>query len=469
MPEPDRDLPDAGASACSESDLAQLAARFAAHGGGNLPAELSADLALEIVLNEIVEQACVATGATGAAVILRRAGEMVCRASGGANAPELGARLSGDSGLTAECLKTGQTQRCEDALVDQRADVEACRSLGVRSVIALPLAENGHLAGVLEAFSPRPGAFGVREELSLQVLAGRINRNLETAKEQSLAKNLNAVEARMAPRISEITVNEIETPNLLGKDLREERLMASSLLETENEERSGPGESPKTALDRLIRALGLVVVACALWLGIQLGGHLGWFKTWRGRRPVQASQVDARNDVAAAGQGSTAQVGKNETAGSPPTSAPVHHDPGVASLPAGTVLLYENGREVLRMTPAGGERKKGATVGAQETSAGQSAQPLEVPPEQTMGSVLYRVEPYYPEQALQQKIEGAVVLEVHTSLDAKVEEIKVLSGPPILAEAAIAAVKQWQFRPRKVNGQPVETQRTVTLNFRLPH
>ncbi len=71
-----------------ESDLAELAAKFAAHGGDSFPADLSAELALEIVLNEIVEQACLATGATGAAVVLERDGEMVCRASSGPTAPE---------------------------------------------------------------------------------------------------------------------------------------------------------------------------------------------------------------------------------------------------------------------------------------------------------------------------------------------------------------------------------------------
>src|ERR1700685_2278433 len=94
----------------SESDFGELAALFAGQGGGNLSAEVSADLALEIVLNEIVEQACLAPGATGAAIILERAGEMVCRASSGVNAPELGVRLGGDSGLTAECIRTRQVQ-----------------------------------------------------------------------------------------------------------------------------------------------------------------------------------------------------------------------------------------------------------------------------------------------------------------------------------------------------------------------
>ena len=87
-----------------DTDFANLAARFGAQSGGTLSLELCADLALEIVLNEIIEQACLATGATGAAIVLQRDGELVCRASSGATAPELGARLDRTSGISGECV-----------------------------------------------------------------------------------------------------------------------------------------------------------------------------------------------------------------------------------------------------------------------------------------------------------------------------------------------------------------------------
>src|SRR5580698_10212001 len=130
----DPQKPVAPAAGERESDLAELAAKFAAHGGGRVSPELSADLALEIVLNEIVEQACLATGAGGAALVLERGGEWVCRASAGGNSPQLGARLDTEAGLSGACVKTRKVQRCDDAQADPRADIEACRILGVRSV-----------------------------------------------------------------------------------------------------------------------------------------------------------------------------------------------------------------------------------------------------------------------------------------------------------------------------------------------
>src|SRR5271170_5567961 len=163
-----------------DTDFANLAARFGAQSGGTL--------SLEIVLNEIVEQACLATGATGAAIVLQRDGELVCRASSGATAPELGARLDVASGLSGECIRTGQTQRCDDAQTDPRADATASQRLGVRSVLVVPLVDanridGNRVAGLFEVFSPRALAFGDRDERTLEALSVRVMRNLARAAE----------------------------------------------------------------------------------------------------------------------------------------------------------------------------------------------------------------------------------------------------------------------------------------------
>jgi protein TonB len=60
------------------------------------------------------------------------------------------------------------------------------------------------------------------------------------------------------------------------------------------------------------------------------------------------------------------------------------------------------------------------------------------------------------------------VLEVHIARDGAVQQVQVLSGPPQLAHASTDAVKQWRFRPRRVNGRSAEMQTRITLNFRLP-
>ena len=65
-------------------------------------------------------------------------------------------------------------------------------------------------------------------------------------------------------------------------------------------------------------------------------------------------------------------------------------------------------------------------------------------------------------------MQGAVVLEVRIGRDGAVQDVKLVGGQRLLANASIAAVKQWRFRPRMRQGQPVEMQTKVTLNFRLP-
>jgi len=84
------------------------------------------------------------------------------------------------------------------------------------------------------------------------------------------------------------------------------------------------------------------------------------------------------------------------------------------------------------------------------------------------GSVLHRVEPEYPEAARQQQMQGPVVLDVRIGRDGSVQDVNVVSGHRVLADAAIAAVKQWRFKPRVLKGQPVEMQTRVTLNFKMP-
>ena len=157
--------------------LAELATALSAHGGG----VLSADLALDLVLNEIVEHARLATGATAAAIALVRGDEIVCRATTGANAPDLGVKLDVHSGLSGACVQSKKWQRCDDSETDSRVDAEICRDLGVRSILVFPVVREDKLLGVFEIFSPRPNAFSDREIQTLQALSRSIVNNVDRA------------------------------------------------------------------------------------------------------------------------------------------------------------------------------------------------------------------------------------------------------------------------------------------------
>ena len=160
--------------------LAYLAKTLAVRGGG----ASSFDLALDLVLNEIVQQACLATTATGAAIALLRGEEMVCRATSGINAPDLGARLNTRSGLSGACVGSWQVQRCSDTETDSRVDSAVSRTLGVRSVLVVPVLDAAELIGVFEIFSPQVNAFSEREVQTLQALSRRIVHTVRRAAER---------------------------------------------------------------------------------------------------------------------------------------------------------------------------------------------------------------------------------------------------------------------------------------------
>jgi periplasmic protein TonB len=75
--------------------------------------------------------------------------------------------------------------------------------------------------------------------------------------------------------------------------------------------------------------------------------------------------------------------------------------------------------------------------------------------------------PLYPAAAKQQGIQGVVVLEAVIGADGTVRELRVIDGHPLLAPAAIEAVKRWKYKPYYVKGKPVEVETTITVNFRL--
>lgn len=510
-----------------EADLAELTSKFASEECGHLSAELSADLALQVVLNEIVEQACVGTGAGGAAIILEREGEWVCRASAGASAPELGARSGNDSGLIAQCIKTGRVQRCDDAITDLRVDIAACRALGVRSLIALPLVENENLVGVFAAFSPQASAFGEPQERMLDALARcvigtmaqaadpevnlarpqeprfekvpqiaevpRIREENEDDAVLSIEEEILAIlardEAEATPQVQdgepergEAERGEIDKSELILAEMAPECHPAEASLPAAEAEKSDAAVVeeeilPGRGMSIATWVLGAAVLAVAAFV-ITISGErlLGTKAPAAHRAPVAASSQqnlhagDTRKSDSASGSSpafslSGVQSVKNETQDAAEAAKNSARPTHLASPPTGSLAVFENGKEVFRMPAA--EMRHSDTA---DTAAGsvKRAGIYELAPKDADKNVIQRVEPDYPEAAREQQIQGAVVLEVMAGPDGRVQEVTPISGPAQLVDSAIGAVKQWQFRPHLENGKPLPIATRITLNFRLP-
>jgi len=86
---------------------------------------------------------------------------------------------------------------------------------------------------------------------------------------------------------------------------------------------------------------------------------------------------------------------------------------------------------------------------------------------QMADQILKKVPPVYPPLARQARIQGTVVLKVVISKSGDVVNMQLVSGHPMLAPAAIEAVKQWKYKPFLLNGEPVEAETNVTVNFTL--
>src|ERR1700674_1622783 len=93
---------------------------------------------LEAALQLLAERAQYITGASGAAIALLDEDEMICWASTGTSAPEVGAEVQVKSGLTGESVRTRQVLRCDDEENDSRVNRESCRALGTKEVMGVP-------------------------------------------------------------------------------------------------------------------------------------------------------------------------------------------------------------------------------------------------------------------------------------------------------------------------------------------
>jgi protein TonB len=92
---------------------------------------------------------------------------------------------------------------------------------------------------------------------------------------------------------------------------------------------------------------------------------------------------------------------------------------------------------------------------------------MRIPARMAEANLVYDVAPKYPTEAGRERIEGVVVLMAVIGKDGTVRDVRVESGLPLLAQAAIEAVKQWRYRPYFLNGEPVEIDSLITINFNL--
>lgn len=169
-----------------------------------------AELNLNKVMNLIVERTQNLTGASGAAIELVEGDEMVYHVTSGTVAAYVGLRLKIATSLSGHCVRTGEILRCNDAELDPRVDIVACRRVGARSMILVPLHHDCTVVGVLKVVSPQADTFGERDVQTLQLMAGLIGAAIRHTSEFE-AKQVQINERQQAESALQLAHNELES------------------------------------------------------------------------------------------------------------------------------------------------------------------------------------------------------------------------------------------------------------------
>jgi protein TonB len=420
---------------------------------------------LDSMLRAITDAALFMTSASGIALALCSNDTVVCRACSGEIAPQLGGRLNVDSGISGECFRTGKALRCDDTQTDDRVDPEVCRILGIRSIAVVPVRGREGTAGFLEALSSRPHAF-TEEHLSL----------LQRLAEIGKVANDRELGAELRTKTSGLTKSSdtfVRPQHIVSASIPEEALTADLF-----------GERSSTNHRYWVVggiALALILMSAVIWISLS----------------------DTDGETAATQQATQSQIAPQEATSHPVLAVTpwkpaagriqVHADGKAVRSALHTVTTFEAER-----LAAPSSSLKAAGVGASHPPPTSDTGTL-LPPEVatnvpdtaamaslvstpsilpkadlrmsngvTEATLVHNVPPVYPTQARAKHLDGAVILETTIAEDGSTRNLKIISGPPLLAKAAAEAVLQWRYRPSLLNGKPVAVQRQITIVFKNP-
>lgn len=417
--------------------------------GQNLPPPELAEVAqsLRAHLQSLADEILLLARGDGVGIALAENGELRCRAASGI-APPPGTRIDARSGLTGACLGTGTLLRCDDSEVDTRVDRQVCRALGVRAMVCVPVTEGNEVVGIFEVFSSQPNAFLKIDSAVLHAKAEEIGNCF--AAEEALSRAAVASVADLGTA-GDLAPSWTPVP-------KREHLPARFHLSS---------RSWQAVLGVLVLSLGMFLLLRAI----------------RASGPAASAWIAPQ---AASAAPRAAPPEETETSSLAPRQHTRVHLRSLSTRSNGEALI------VARATPsraANSDRSEATppplppqtaleakASGSDPLNGLVSSVPLAQPslPQNLRVStgipqpvLIQRVEPVYPVLAKQSGIEGAVVLEARVNSSGQVNDLRVASGNSLLAAAALRAVRQWRYRPTRLNGKPVEVPIRITLNFEL--
>jgi TonB family protein len=478
---------------------------------------------LDKFLKRLVEATRLLLGASGAAIALRDRRLYRWRARSGEIGPPIGAPLSSEGGIAGGCLASGRIQYCQDTSNDVRVEAVHCRLLGLASIAAVPVARGRNIDGVLEAWSSQSRAFDRRRLQLLQDLArlaaivgkGAARRRVRVVphwasflmQQASCTMAMMEIRHKWARAVSDALRNtrdfvlegvSIHTPssdNLITVAFRYKwapaasealRLTTDFVRDMLNRLKRAPAQLPSRT--RRLGRLGFPVVPVAFVLAM-----LPW-AIWRGQTAettlasVSPPFQEARPVLAPLPvKTSLESLSLPFTRSTPPELLPRSRQV-TRAVPLYRVPKDASGQPLMKVP--GIHEHPGmiddsvppaipavAKVAASDNVAGLIANLLSIRPDiptlletshgLTGGDLRVRTQPAYPDMARSAGIEGTVKLEAVIDEQGHVQDITVTAGQPILARAAMAAVKQWLYHPYLLGDRPVRMPTEISVVFKL--
>jgi TonB family protein len=448
------------------------------------------------------------TNASGAAIALisEGSGELLCCARSGIIAPELGIASLVEESLTGRCIRSGRQLRCDDAQADPRVCSSAAADLEARSLVATPIQQGNRTIGVLAVFSNVPGAFSPVHLTELRTIAGNITRILENEYVPAATKSKPPQPARWPHS---------------GRETRQQPLERQVELESLQPDRQP--QIPVGTIDRfptleavagrkrhpaLVNVLSAVIVALSVITGSATWAYLKRTDTPAGdldkspRLSQQASilpdkispktddpgNAPARDlDTLAA----TVNVPQSDSPGPEPmgqTGKPTHgtlsssarsasnsqaaSGGGPLSLGSGKQSVLPRAAASTGPASSAAETPQLAIAGSKDLPLMDSLSKLTAPkPAPAFASeivparLIRSVPPQYPKIAQDMRVSGIVIVRAKIKKDGTVTDLELVSGPPLLRQAAFDAVRQWTYAPATLNGQATEQGVQVKLVF----
>jgi TonB family protein len=480
-------------------------------------------------LNVIAQRAQAFTNASGTAIALSEgnADEIICRARSGSAAPDVGAALRIEGTFTGLCIQSGKELRCDDAETDTRVDTAAIRALGIRSMVVTPIREESKVVGVLACFAPTAHAFTITHVAVLKTMADQISILLQKerrARDEGVHADAplgpKPVASAPAPLPPAVVIKPASSgtataasPARVAAVAKAEPIrteVAAPVPFPKREEKQKPeikanfgtfdsvaAEEKKSSANSkmIIGAVAVLVVAGASTTFLLKS------RTPSTAVPVQHAQENNTSSSPAPVQTATALPATSSTQ---PFNTPTQPASNAA---AKNVNLVESHRsehtassaEKPAPTPEKTEKPGPATVAISSgpsrlTASASAPQNVEISPTLSMSTptaslsalarpvssgaptvaqselepmrVLKTIPPAYPSIARVRRLSGTVVVQVTVGKDGKVHNPQFISGQPVFRDAAFDAVKQWQFKPAMLNGQPIDQTTQIKMDFK---